>query len=154
MRNREHLRRLDRVWIRGPVFLVTGCAKERRRVLAPRPLTGDVLECLAEARYYHNWMVGGYVVMPDHVHFFCTPRERDWNLSDFVGRFNSRSTRAGWQHGIKGALWQQDFHDHLLRSNESYSRKWTYVQRNPVRAGLCGEMHDWPWVGEMDQFRS
>jgi hypothetical protein len=31
-------------------------------------------------------------------------------------------------------IWQREFFDHLLRSEESYDQKWNYVRENPVRA--------------------
>jgi hypothetical protein len=45
--------------------------------------------------------------------------------------------------------WQEGFFDHVLRSSESYSEKWSYVRMNPVRAGLCAEPEQWPYQGEI-----
>jgi len=42
-----------------------------------------------------------------------------------------------------------ELHDHVLRSNESYSQKWNYVRENPVRAGLVKSAEDWPYQGEI-----
>jgi putative transposase len=39
--------------------------------------------------------------------------------------------------------------DHVLRSNESYSQKWTYVRENPARAGLIKSAKDWAYQGEI-----
>ncbi len=44
--------------------------------------------------------------------------------------------------------WQRDFWDTQLRSGDSYSEKWAYVERNPVRAGLVESMGCWKWQGE------
>jgi hypothetical protein len=41
------------------------------------------------------------------------------------------------------------FLDHLVRHSESYSEKWKYVQKNPVRAGFVSDCEDWPWQGEL-----
>jgi hypothetical protein len=38
--------------------------------------------------------------------------------------------------------------DHVLRNDESYSQKWEYVRKNPVRAGLVQRTDDWPYQGE------
>jgi len=48
-----------------------------------------------------------------------------------------------------GSLWQREFFDHLIRSNESYDQKWQYVVENPIRAGLATKASDWPWQGEI-----
>ena len=52
--------------------------------------------------------------------------------------------------GRSGAIWQEEFFDHVLRSSESYSQKWDYVKENPVRAGLVRSSDEWPWQGEME----
>jgi len=49
----------------------------------------------------------------------------------------------------KGRIWEEGFFDHVLRSNESYSQKWNYVRKNPVRAGLVKSVTDWPYQGEI-----
>jgi hypothetical protein len=36
-----------------------------------------------------------------------------------------------------------------MRSGESYSEKWEYVRRNPVRAGLVSRTVDWVYQGEI-----
>ena len=46
-------------------------------------------------------------------------------------------------------IWQRGFFDHVLRKDESYGQKWTYVRDNPVRAGLVANADDWPYAGEI-----
>ena len=132
-----------------PVYFVTICVPDRRPVLT----TGDrpmmLRAVLREAATADGWCVGRYVLMPDHLHFFCVPTSHHCGLSGFVGRFKAVSTRRAWTEGLKGALWQKEFFDHLLRSDESYDQKWDYVRRNPVRAGLSAEPDDWPHEGEL-----
>lgn len=47
-------------------------------------------------------------------------------------------------------LWQPEFFEHLMRSDESRSEKWRYVRDNPVRAGLMFEAGEWPFEGWID----
>jgi len=46
-------------------------------------------------------------------------------------------------------VWQREFFDHVLRSEESYAEKWEYMRQNPVRAGLAMSAEDWPFQGEV-----
>ena len=48
---------------------------------------------------------------------------------------------------LTGSVWQEEFFDHVLRSHESYSEKWNYVEQNPVREGLVENAGDWPYAG-------
>jgi len=45
--------------------------------------------------------------------------------------------------------WQKGFFDHLMRSEESYSRKWRYIAENPVRQGWRQHFEQWPYQGEI-----
>jgi putative transposase len=44
-------------------------------------------------------------------------------------------------------LWQPEFFDHVLRSQESQDAKWRYIAENPVRAGLVMQAEEWPYAG-------
>jgi len=103
--------------------------------------------------------VGRYVLMPDHVHLFvrfgigCTTTLGMWIKGlkrelDSVLRFNHHEpARIAGQKLC--SFWQSGFHDHVLRSDESYGEKWEYVFQNPVRAGLVARAEDWPYAGEI-----
>jgi len=149
---RKHLRRLDRIWVENPMFFITACQRHWRPILHRPPLAASVLEWLAEAREHHDWLVGTYVIMPDHMHFVCRPRGATQTLSAFLGRFKSRSTRAWWGLGGHGRLWQREFFEHLLRSDEFYGQIREYIRANPVEAGLCDRPEDWSYTGDMDIF--
>jgi putative transposase len=145
----KHLRRLESVWLEQQLYLVNTGTYQRSPVLATDSMAGEVIAALEEASQAAAWRVGRYVVMPDHVHFFCTPTPDAHRMSDFIGRWKSLATRRVWRLGHSGRLWQREFFDHLLRSDESYAAQWEYVRQNPVRAGLCETPDDWPYQGEM-----
>ena len=43
-------------------------------------------------------------------------------------------------------MWQKNFFDHRLRSEEEWEEKTHYIRQNPVRAGLVGSAEEWPYV--------
>ena len=99
-----------------------------------------------------HWLVGRYVIMPDHLHLFCAPGRIPVNpLINWVRYWKasvSKSVGAG-----EGTFWQADFWDTQLRRHESYAIKWDYVRNNPVRAGLAAGPDDWPYQGELNILR-
>ncbi|MGO9740492.1 MAG: REP-associated tyrosine transposase [Roseiarcus sp.] len=147
-----HLRRLDRVWVDAPIYFITTAVEDRRPVLAC-PAAADALRAeFVAAPARHGWTVGRYVVMPDHLHFFCAAggERHPVSLSDFVGRIKQWSAKAIMAElSLDPPLWQREFFDHVLRSDESYDNKWRYVVENPVRAGLVARAVDWPFSGEV-----
>jgi REP element-mobilizing transposase RayT len=145
-----HLHRLDRVWIENPVYFITTCCAHRRPLLATGPVAAILIEEWHTARARHGWTVGRYVILPDHVHFFCASAVDAKPLAEFVGAWkqwtSKRLQRAG---GRAGPVWQPEFFDHVLRSAASAEQKWHYVRDNPVRAGLVTAADQWPWQGEI-----
>ena len=147
----KHLRRLDQLWIDNPVYFVTTNVKGRRPLLADAQAVGVMREVWENAEGLYGWCVGAYVVMPDHVHFFCAPKRTDAEpLGKFVGKWKEWTTKhLHRRHARTADLWQDEFFDHVLRSDESFTQKWLYVQQNPVRAGLVAKAEDWPYWGVM-----
>ena len=151
MKEHRHLHRLTNVWAANPLYFITVCTRDRVRLLADAGLVSILRDEWEAASERHGWVVGRYVVMPDHVHFFCRPSADARTLSGFIGSWKQWTTkRVQREIGQQVPLWQQEFFDHVLRKAESYSEKWEYVRQNPVRAGLVRNVDDWPWQGEIN----
>ncbi len=152
----KHLRRLERIWIDSPIYFVTTCTKNRRQILVCEEVASILIDEWRAAHPRHGWAVGCYVIMPDHVHFFCRPEHDATALSEFVGNWKSYTSRKinalSPPRSAPSAttLWQREFFDHVLRSSESYSEKWHYVFENPVRAGLVSSADEWKYAGEIE----
>ena len=150
----KHLRRLGRVWIEDPIYFITSCTYKRTTNLACNRIAKILIEEWENAHHRHGWAVGRYVVMPDHVHFFCAADPAGKPLSTFMGfwkEWTSKNIKA--QLGLTTPVWQEEFFDHVLRSAESYSQKWDYVRSNPVRAGFVVNADECPWQGEIEELR-
>jgi REP element-mobilizing transposase RayT len=144
----KHLQRIP-IWLpadRAVVYFVTCCTHQRRPILA-NPEADAAIRAAWER--LPQWQVGRYVIMPDHVHFFVSPLDREGDLSRYIQAFRSFVTKALRLCGYPYPLWQRQFFDHLLRSDESYDLKWQYVRQNPVRSGLVRQPEDWPYAGEI-----
>lgn len=144
----SHLRRLSKVFVDDPAYFVTTTTKSRRKVL-DNPAAHRILrEEWENALERHGWAIGSYIVMPDHVHFFCKPTHEAAKLSELMQHWKQwTSKRIKKELKLDEPVWQAEFFDHLLRSQESYSEKWNYVEQNPVRAGLVEQAGNWPYAG-------
>ncbi|KAA6186723.1 transposase [Thiohalocapsa marina] len=88
--------------------------------------------------------IWAYCLMPNHVHLVMVPTTED-GLRCALGETHRRYTRMiNARQDWCGHLWQERFHSfvmdepHLLAASR-------YVERNPVRAGLCATPEQWPW---------
>jgi len=134
------------VWItlqRPTIVLVTVCTKNREPWLADEEIHRLLREIWSQAT---AWLVGRYVLMPDHLHLFAAPGEKEIELGSWVRYWKSLFTK---RHNNPRHRWQSDYWDKRLRSWESYDAAWEYVRNNPVRHGLVERAEDWPFQGEI-----
>ncbi len=133
-----------------PVILfVTVCTDNRKPVLANNQMHTLVLAAWSNAEHYR---VGQYIIMPDHIHFFCSPALRyAEHVSHWVG-FWKRYVSRHVEESLK-PLWQRECWDTQLRHQAHYSEKWSYVRNNPVRKGIVDLTDDWPYQGCVHELR-
>jgi len=95
-----------------------------------------------------NWLVGRYVIMPDHIHLFCAPGSAEYHtVTKWV---------AYWKRLVSmkvpnlKPLWQRGCWDTQIRNAHKYEDKWKYVMMDPVRKGMVSESEEWPFQGIMN----
>jgi hypothetical protein len=72
--------------------------------------------------------------------FGCFPGEE---LAAVIHSWKSFSAKhANQVLGLRGAFWQREYYDHLIRGDEEFERAVRYVAENPLKANL----KDWKWV--------
>ena len=132
---------------RSVIVFLTVCTRAREPILAKAEIHDLLVEAWEKA---DSWVVGRYVILPDHVHLFASPYDSDSpGVEHWVSYWKSRVTRQ-WSGRRVGSIWQRDVWDRQLRSGESYSQKWEYVRNNPVRHGLVQAADDWPFQGRLN----
>ena len=132
------------------IIFVTVCTKDRKPLLASDAAHERVMNAWRAAE---QWLVGRYVIMPDHVHLFCAPAASEAPpLEDWIRFWKSHVARH-WNDPAQMPLWQRHFWDRELRRQENYDAKWDYVFHNPVRAGLVSTAAHRPYAGEINELR-
>lgn len=94
-----------------------------------------------------RYLLHAWTVMPNHVHVLFTPVGLH-DLSNILHSWKSFSANsANKLLGKTGRFWQPESYDRLIRSERQFHFTVRYILRNPVKAGLCREVHEWPWSG-------
>ncbi len=133
---------------------VFGEIVEQTMVLNP---LGKIAEnCLTEfANRHPEIALDAVVVMPNHLHLLLwlapdpeqvdgeptPPKERRFgdavanSLSVLIGGYKGSVTQKARNQGLilKSALWQNNFHDHIVRSDQELERIRSYIHANPAR---------------------
>ncbi len=120
-------------------FLTFSCYRRRSylETVAAMELFEDALDRI---RRRYPLAVGGYVVMPEHVHLLVNEPMRT-PLSKAVQALKlSVSMRRS-----ERPFWQPHYYDFNVSSHEKFVEKLRYIHRNPVRRGLVAKPEDWAW---------
>ena len=93
---------------------------------------------------FHRYQMHSFVVMPNHVHLLVTPSvvAPQWlgPLKGFTAHEANRML------GLSGhRFWQDESYDHRVRSDAEFERIQTYIESNPVKAGLVAVAESWQW---------
>lgn len=97
-----------------------------------------------------HWVVGRYILMPDHLHFFAAPQETAVPFDNWVQYVKSQFTKRNQN---ASCVWQTDHWDTRIRSLEHYEEKSFYMFDNPVRAGLVTCPKEWKHQGIAHELR-
>ncbi len=108
----KHLRRLNRILIPQAVYFMTTCVRDRMPVLACEQAASILREEWASATTRHGWRIGRYVIMPDHVHFFCAEQAGGARrrLSEFMAFWKEWTAKKLVRSRlIEPPVWQKEF---------------------------------------------
>src|SRR5262245_27711976 len=112
------------------IVFLTVCTRDR----APWLAVSDVQEALIKVwREATAWLVGRYVLMPDHLHLFAGMVSETIPLDNWVQYWKSQFRKL---HKRAERRFQTDHWDTRVRNATRYEEQWNYVRENPVRLGL------------------
>jgi REP element-mobilizing transposase RayT len=93
----------------------------------------------------NRYRLSAWVVMPNHVHFLAAPRDGQ-SLSKIMHSIKSYTSQEANKILLrKGRFWFEDYFDRYIRNARHFENAISYVESNPVRAGLCRRAVDWPF---------
>ena len=106
---------------RPTIVFLTVCTKDRQLWLATPEVHDLLCSVWTDAA---AWLVGKYIIMPDHIHLFAAPGQIEIPFDNWVRYWKSQFSK---RHRNPAHRWQTDHWDRQLRASESYASKWEYV---------------------------
>jgi len=130
----------------GAEYFITICTQPKgRNQLCNKRVSEKLHNALLFYQNQDDLWLHLLVLMPDHLHAIIS-----FNLESGMSRCMAEFKK--YTAKVAGIQWQRDFFDHRLRKDESYIEKAHYIRMNPVRAGLCEQPEQWPYVWEHRQW--
>ena len=96
------------------------------------------------------WLVGYYLLMPDHLNLFCATHDLHYNIDQWIMYWKSEFSR---QHLDRNWEWQRRAFHHRMRNRIEYEEKLIYVRENPMRKNLARTIDEWPLQGRIHDLR-
>ena len=138
---------LQRLYGKKHLHFVTFCCWHRRSHLKSEAACNLFVRILSEVRDKLQFLLVGYVVMPDHVHLLVSePAGKSVSIAmQVLKQRTSRmlEPRAEFRHDPQ--IWQTRFYDFNVYSEQKLREKLNYIHANPVQARLVSNPLDWPW---------
>jgi len=146
---------------------VTKCVEPRRRVIDEK-VAMEICSSLCFYAEREQILLASFVVMLDHWHAVLatsdamTISKRMKILDQWISRQTVDLLRASWEAKCKSEPhqtataarcgWQEGFHETKVQSSKQFLFVCTYVEENPVRAGLTKAVSDWKWPSAKPQY--
>jgi carbamoylphosphate synthase large subunit/REP element-mobilizing transposase RayT len=153
--SRRRLPHFERPWAKYAVTF--GTLNRRTLSETARSITLDAI------RHFHGKRYELYAacVMPDHIHVLWEPgiqgdnaegKPMFWPLAELVRSIKTYTAREiNKLEGSRGGVWEKEWHDRMIRSEDDLQEKFHYIARNPWDAGIASATEDYPWVWYPDQ---
>ena len=137
--------RKKRVLLDGAKYHVTARANHKEMLMEQDTTKQMFLEVLARAKQKFEFELDNFVIMGNHFHLIIQPlgdtslsKIMKWILQTFAIRYN----RA---NGLWGHFWGDRYYSWIIPTLQDFLRTFTYLDENPVRAGLAKHIFDWKW---------
>jgi putative transposase len=151
---------LKRFYGNGDLHFITASCYRREPLLGTAHRKDLFVKVLERIRQRYEFVVVGYVVMPEHFHLLISEPEKAnpsvviqaLKLGVVRGLFpTSPKTREKWGtlrlfHNFAAShFWQRRFYDFNVWSACKHREKLRYIHRNPVKRGLVESPDQWRW---------
>ena len=91
-----------------------------------------------------HYALHAFVVMPNHVHLLVTPAVLLAQLTKSLKGITAKRANAILR--LTGrTFWQEESYDHLVGSRREFDKIVSYIENNPLRAGLVREAGEYRW---------
>jgi REP-associated tyrosine transposase len=127
-------------------YSLTCCTRGRLPVFTDGRWAVEVSRQLLQQARHHRFDVPAYCFMPNHVHVLFEATAIDSDLRRLMNSWKQESGYA-YRCATGSRLWQSGYYDHVLRQDEDRLRVMAYLLANPLRAGLVGDIREYPFWG-------
>ena len=142
----------------GELHFITCSCYQRQPWLRTAQRRDLFLKVLEQVRRRYQFVVVGYVVMPEHIHLLLSEAQHKTPSTVMqalklgfarrvLGQLRRRRDSAQGRlfEPARHHVWQKRFYDFNVWSSRKRAEKLRYMHRNPVKRGLVESPELWRW---------
>ena len=133
----------------GKRFLLLDRALDQARYGPTWLKEAGIAKIAVDSLYYgaetlNYYRLSAFVIMSNHVHVLVWPEVFLERITKSIKGFTAREAdRILNRTGER--FWQDESFDHSVRDEAEFYRIKSYIERNPVKAGLVKSPEEWAW---------
>jgi REP element-mobilizing transposase RayT len=127
-------------------YFLTFCTAERQPIFTDEQVASSVARQILQDAAACAFAVPAYVLMPDHGHWLFDGLTDSSSLRPFV-KLTKQNTGFAFRRQTGRFLWQDGYHDTVIRDGVHLLDVIRYIVENPVRAGLVQSPEEYPLWG-------
>jgi putative transposase len=137
--------RLPRLTVPGYPHHIIQRGNNRQPIVVSDQDRETLLDLVAENALKHQVALHAYVLMDNHFHLLLTP-ETEVSVPQMMQAVGRRYVRYfNDAHHRSGTLWEGRYKSTLIQSESYLLACMTYIDLNPVRAGMVAQPQDCLW---------
>lgn len=99
---------------------------------------------LLKAKYAYGFLMYHYVLMPNHVHLLIKPEHGKFSSCMHLIQTNYAKYFCK-KYDFVGHVWQNRFKSISIETDSYLIACGSYIEMNPVRAGIVSQPDEWRW---------
>ena len=132
---------------KGPYrYLITCCTHSRRPLFLDTNLALATLAQFRATAIEDRFALLAYCLMPDHLHLLVEGLTDSSDLRRSI-RISKQRVASRLSGAAGGRVWQDGYHDRVLRNDDDVLDFARYVLENPVRKGLVSQPAEYDYCG-------
>ncbi|HEU4636716.1 MAG TPA: transposase [Edaphobacter sp.] len=122
------------------LHFITFSCYQRLPCLGNPAARDQFVQSLEKIRTRYDFLVHGYVVVPEHVHLLVS----EPNEATLATAIQALKLSVSVQQG-RTRFWQKRYYDFNVYTEDKRVEKLRDIHRNPVTRGLVAKPEDWKW---------
>jgi putative transposase len=130
-------------------YFITLCTYDKKPIFTSKSSISWLIDVLRKQSKTFGFKIWAYCFMPDHLHLLIEGEKSDSDMKRFISSYKQH-TGYHYKKKTSSRLWQINYYEHVLRSEEDTINVANYIFANPVRKGIVEDYTQYEFLGSFE----